>query len=78
MDKPEADAHDPQDYVGVASIFPPQQARPQMLGVVQAIEVGEFNGSREYLAKRYHSSGKYEMNPILLQLWPLWSWPIKS
>ncbi|KAJ9121077.1 hypothetical protein QFC24_005058 [Naganishia onofrii] len=42
---PEASAHDPQDYVGVASIFPPQQARPQMLGVINSIQVGQFNGN---------------------------------
>lgn len=47
-DEPEANAHDPQDYVGVASIFPPQQARPQMLGVVQSIQIGDFNGNREW------------------------------
>lgn len=47
--RPEAQAHDPADYVGVASIFPPQQARPQMLGVVKSIQQGAFNGNRKRL-----------------------------
>ncbi|KAJ9120113.1 hypothetical protein QFC22_003011 [Naganishia vaughanmartiniae] len=49
---PEASAHDPQDYVGVASIFPPQQARPQMLGVINSIQVGQFNGNPQAKVKQ--------------------------
>lgn len=39
--RPEADAHDPSDFLGVDSVFPAQQARPLMLGSLKNIQIEE-------------------------------------
>lgn len=45
--RPEAEAYDPADFLGVGSIFPPQQARPSMLSELKVLEIGKGNANRE-------------------------------
>lgn len=47
--RPEAEAYDPADFLGVGSVFPPQQARPSMLSELKALEVGKGNANRKLL-----------------------------
>jgi hypothetical protein len=44
---PEADATDPADYIGVASVIYPQTAAPVMLSTVKAIKTGRNPANRE-------------------------------
>ena len=44
---PEAEATDPADYIGVASVIYPQTAAPPMLSVVKGIKTGKNPANRE-------------------------------
>lgn len=39
--------HDPNDYIGIASVFPPQTAKAEMLHSLRDVEVGDKNGNGE-------------------------------
>jgi hypothetical protein len=45
---PEAEATDPADYIGVASVIYPQTAAPAMISVVKGIKTGKNPANREY------------------------------